>query len=159
MAELRYSGERSRGASGSSPVKREDASAAAATPFLPSSVAASDHDLDRDKDPHRATSPFILSLPSPLRSLLSLEDPRSPSASFSYRILIAFLSFTFFLLLLSIPSIWKHLVTIFLARTEILIQIRMKWTKLQLSNYLHIIHLLLVDLTFQAGWLCFCINC
>ncbi|KAJ4792624.1 O-fucosyltransferase family protein [Rhynchospora pubera] len=109
MAELRHSGERGRGAPGSSPLKREDA--AAATPFVSSSVATSDRDLDRDKDPHphRATSAFLLSLPPPLRSLLSLEDPRSPSASFSYRILIAFLSFTFFLLLLSIPSIWKHL--------------------------------------------------
>ncbi|KAJ3699027.1 hypothetical protein LUZ61_002732 [Rhynchospora tenuis] len=107
MAELRHSGERGRGAPGSSPLKREDA--AAASPFVSSSVATSDRDLDRDKDPHRATSAFLLSLPPPLRSLLSLEDPRSPSASFSYRILIAFLSFTFFVLLLSLPSVWKHL--------------------------------------------------
>lgn len=121
MAELRHSGERGRGASGSSPVKREDG--AVATPFLPSSVAASDHNLDRDKDPHRATSAFILSLSPPLRSLLSLEDPRSPSASFAYRTLIAFLSFTFVLLLLLIPSVWKHLVSIFLVKLEKLFEL------------------------------------
>ncbi|XP_073010195.1 protein PECTIC ARABINOGALACTAN SYNTHESIS-RELATED isoform X1 [Typha latifolia] len=124
MAELRHSASiGSRGASAaSSPVKRDDA----ATPFISSTAGGGrdrDRDADRDKEPHRSSSPFspsavLLHLHPPFRSLLSLEDPRSPSSSISYRILLVFLAFLLFAGLLSLPSLWTRLNAPYLCRKD-----------------------------------------
>ncbi|OAY71254.1 Uncharacterized protein ACMD2_10269, partial [Ananas comosus] len=122
-----------------SPVKRD---AAASTPFLSASPLGSaaaaaddddgggggggrdrDRDRDRDKLPHhyhhRFFSPhFLLHLPPPLRSLLSLEDPRSPSAPHSYRILLAILALLLFAGVLALPSLWSHLNAPYLCRKD-----------------------------------------
>ena len=51
------------------------------------------------------------SLPPPVRSLLALEDPRSPAASASYRILVAAIACFALAALFSAPSVWARLVS------------------------------------------------
>uniref|UniRef100_J3MH07 O-fucosyltransferase family protein n=1 Tax=Oryza brachyantha TaxID=4533 RepID=J3MH07_ORYBR len=61
-------------------------------------------------------------LPSPVRSLLALEDPRSPSASASYRILVAvvacLLVAALVSALVSAPSVWSRLNSPYLCRKD-----------------------------------------
>jgi hypothetical protein len=46
-----------------------------------------------------------------VRALLAFEDPRSPSAPASYRILIAVLACLALVALVSAPSLWSRLVS------------------------------------------------
>jgi hypothetical protein len=50
-------------------------------------------------------------LPPPVRALLACEDPRSPTASASYRILVAAIACFALAALFSAPSLWARLVS------------------------------------------------
>jgi hypothetical protein len=117
MAELRHSTVAAAAArSSNSPAKRDSDASAASSPFASTSSARGrgGGDDDDGKDAHRS-SPLLphhhkrLGLPSPLRSLLALEDPRSPSASSSYRILFALLAFLLLAATFSATSVWSRL--------------------------------------------------
>ncbi|KAL5208043.1 hypothetical protein ABZP36_032478 [Zizania latifolia] len=108
MAELRHSTVAATRAS-NSPAKRDSDASVASSPFASTSARGRDDDGKDRSSPLPPHHHKRLSLPSPLRSLLALEDPRSPSASSSYRILLAFLAFVLFAALFSAPSIWSHL--------------------------------------------------
>uniref|UniRef100_A0A0E0CFX0 O-fucosyltransferase family protein n=1 Tax=Oryza meridionalis TaxID=40149 RepID=A0A0E0CFX0_9ORYZ len=120
MAELRHSTVAAAAArSSNSPAKRDSDASAASSPFASTSSArgrcgGGGDDDDDGKDAHRS-SPLLphhhkrLGLPSPLRSLLALEDPRSPSASSSYRILLALLAFLLLAAAFSATSVWSRL--------------------------------------------------
>ncbi|WOK96866.1 hypothetical protein Cni_G05574 [Canna indica] len=120
MAELRHSASMgSRASSAVSPAKRDDPSA----PFISAASVdggGRDWDRDRDKDPHRVpfgSSLLHLHLPSPIRSLLALEDPRVSTSS-SYRILVAFLAFLVVAVLFFVPSLWSRLNAPYLCHKE-----------------------------------------
>ncbi|KAG1359052.1 protein PECTIC ARABINOGALACTAN SYNTHESIS-RELATED [Cocos nucifera] len=109
MAELRHSA--SMGARAvSSPSHRDDpthpfAAALDAGDGGAAPARSSSRGRDRDKDPHhhRAFASAVLHLPPPLRSLLSLEDPR-----LAYRIL-AVIAFLLVAGILSVSSLWSRL--------------------------------------------------
>ncbi|GJM90252.1 hypothetical protein PR202_ga06514 [Eleusine coracana subsp. coracana] len=115
MAELRHS---TAARASSSPAKRDSDASSASSPFLasPSSRGRGADNEDDGKDARRS-SPLLaphhkhLRLPSPLRSLLALEDPRSAAASSSYRILLALLALLLAAGLFAVPSLWSRLVS------------------------------------------------
>uniref|UniRef100_A0A0D9VCF0 O-fucosyltransferase family protein n=1 Tax=Leersia perrieri TaxID=77586 RepID=A0A0D9VCF0_9ORYZ len=126
MAELRHSTAMATAAarSSNSPAKRDSDASSASSPFASTSArvrggggGADAGDDDDGKDAHRSY-PLLphqhhhhrrIPLPSPLRSLLALEDPRSPSASSSYRILLAILAFLLLAALFFATSVWSRL--------------------------------------------------
>ncbi|AQK81334.1 auxin-independent growth promoter-like protein [Zea mays] len=57
-------------------------------------------------------------LPPPVRALLACEDPRSPTASASYRILVAAIACFALAALFSAPSLWARLNAPYLCRKE-----------------------------------------
>ncbi|KAM0822817.1 hypothetical protein ACQ4PT_071272 [Festuca glaucescens] len=110
MAELRHATVAAAATrASSSPAKRDaEAATSASSPFLPSLRGG-----DGGKDGAPRSSPPLhqrCPLPAPVRALLALEDPRSPSASTSYRILLAVLACLALAALVSAPSLWLHLV-------------------------------------------------
>lgn len=121
MAELRHS---TAARTSNSPAKRDSDASAASSPFLASPSArgsrggGGDDDDDDSKDAHRS-SPLlphhhpkrVHQLTSPFRSLLALEDPRSPAASSSYRILLAILALLLASGVFSAPFLWSRLVS------------------------------------------------
>nr|XP_051209396.1 protein PECTIC ARABINOGALACTAN SYNTHESIS-RELATED-like isoform X2 [Lolium perenne] len=118
MAELRHATVAAAAArASSSPAKRDaEAATSASSPFLPSSRGG-----DGGKDCAPRSSPPLhqrCPLPAPVRALLALEDPRSPSAPSSYRILIAVLSCLALAALVSAPSLWSHLNAPYLCRKD-----------------------------------------
>jgi hypothetical protein len=120
MAELRHSTAAAAARASNSPAKRDSDASAASSPFASTSAARGrDDDDDDGKDAHRSF-PLLPQhhhhhhkqlLPSPLRSLLALEDPRPPTASLSYRILLAVLALLLFAALFSAPSLWSRFVS------------------------------------------------
>ncbi|CAM0909546.1 unnamed protein product [Alopecurus aequalis] len=111
MAELRHATVAAAAArASSSPAKRDAEAASASSPFLPS---------PRDGAP-RSSPPFHqrCPLPAPVRALLALEDPRSPSSSASYRILLAVLACLALAALVSAPSVWSRLNAPYLCRKD-----------------------------------------
>ncbi|XP_006648331.2 protein PECTIC ARABINOGALACTAN SYNTHESIS-RELATED-like [Oryza brachyantha] len=120
MAELRHSTAAAVAArSSNSPAKRDSDASAASSPFASTSARGrGGDDGDDGKDAHRS-SPLLPhhhhhhkrpTLPSPLRSLLALEDPRSPSvSSSSYRISLAILAFLLLAAIFSATSVWSRL--------------------------------------------------
>ncbi|OEL22131.1 Uncharacterized protein BAE44_0016849 [Dichanthelium oligosanthes] len=100
MAELRHA---TATRASSSPSKRDDEAASASSPLVASPRVGGVKDGLRS---HQRWS-----LPSPVRSLLALEDPRSPAASASYRILVAAIACFVLAALFSAPSIWSRLVS------------------------------------------------
>ncbi|KAK3156048.1 hypothetical protein QOZ80_2AG0102120 [Eleusine coracana subsp. coracana] len=122
MAELRHS---TAARASSSPAKRDSDASSASSPFLasPSSRGRGADNEDDGKDARRS-SPLLaphhkhLRLPSPLRSLLALEDPRSAAASSSYRILLALLALLLAAGLFAVPSLWSRLNTPYLCHKE-----------------------------------------
>ncbi|KAM0885764.1 hypothetical protein ACQ4PT_030123 [Festuca glaucescens] len=125
MAELRHSTAAAAARASNSPVKRDSAASAASSPFASTSAARGrDDDDDDGKDAHRS-SPLLPQhhhhkqlLPSPLRSLLALENPRAPTASLSYRILLAVLALLLFAALFSAPSLWSRFNAPYLCQKE-----------------------------------------
>jgi hypothetical protein len=117
MAELRHS---TAARTSNSPAKRDSDASAASSPFLasPSARGSRGDDDDDSKDAHRS-SPLlphhhpkrVHQLTSPFRSLLALEDPRSPAASSSYRILLAILALLLASGVFSAPFLWSRLVS------------------------------------------------
>ncbi|KAL6629859.1 hypothetical protein ACP70R_029624 [Stipagrostis hirtigluma subsp. patula] len=119
MAELRHS---TAARASNSPAKRDSDASSASSPFLasPSSRGRAGGGGggggdDDGKDAHRS-SPLLphhhhkqLHVPSPVRSLLAFEDPRSPAASRSYRISLALLALLVVAALFSAPSTWSRL--------------------------------------------------
>uniref|UniRef100_A0ACD6AGL5 Uncharacterized protein n=1 Tax=Avena sativa TaxID=4498 RepID=A0ACD6AGL5_AVESA len=57
-------------------------------------------------------------LPAPVRALLALEDPRSPSTPASYRILLSLLTCLALAALVSVPSVWSRLNAPYLCRKD-----------------------------------------
>jgi hypothetical protein len=120
MAELRHSTAAAAASRASnSPAKRDSDASASSSPFASTSAARGrdDDDDDDGKDAHRS-SPLLPQhhhhkqlLPSPLRSLLALEDPRPATASLSYRILLAILALLLLAALFSVPSLWSRFVS------------------------------------------------
>jgi hypothetical protein len=110
MAELRHATVAAAAArASSSPAKRDAESAS--SPFLPSPRGGGG---DGGKDGALRSSPPLhqrCPLPAPVRALLALEDPRSPSAPASYRILLAVLVCLALAALVSAPSVWSRLVS------------------------------------------------
>ncbi|KAL5224769.1 hypothetical protein ABZP36_011408 [Zizania latifolia] len=106
MAELRHATAAAAAASraSSSPAKRDAEAASASSPFVASRSSAPLH--------HRYP------LPSLVRSLLALEDPRSPSGSASYRILVAVVACIVLFSLISAPSVWSRLNAPYLCRKD-----------------------------------------
>ncbi|TVU32658.1 hypothetical protein EJB05_24399, partial [Eragrostis curvula] len=130
MAELRHSTAAAAARASSSPAKRDSDASAASSPFLSSPSArgrggggSGGVDDDDSKDTHRS-SPLLahhhkhLRMPSPLRSLLALEDPRSAAASSSYRILLALLALLLAAGLFAVPSLWSRLNAPYLCHKE-----------------------------------------
>ncbi|XP_047075898.1 protein PECTIC ARABINOGALACTAN SYNTHESIS-RELATED-like [Lolium rigidum] len=126
MAELRHSTAAAAARASNSPAKRDSDASAASSPFASTSAARGrDDDDDDGKDAHRS-SPLLPQhhhhhkqlLPSPLRSLLALEDPRPPTASLSYRILLAVLALLLFAALFSAPSLWSRFNAPYLCQKE-----------------------------------------
>ena len=118
MAELRHS---TAARASNSPAKRDSDASAASSPFLPSPSTRGSRGGDDDddgKDVHRS-SPLLSHhhhkrahlLTSPFRSLLALEDPRSPAASSSYRILLALLALLLAAGIFCAPLLWSRLVS------------------------------------------------
>jgi len=121
MAELRHS---TAARASNSPAKRDSDASAASSPFLASPSARGSRggggDGDDGKDAHRS-SPLLPHqhhnhkrvhlLTSPFRSLLALEDPRSPAASSSYRILLALLALLLAAGIFCAPLLWSRLVS------------------------------------------------
>jgi hypothetical protein len=105
MAELRHATAAATRAPGS-PSKRDAEAASASSPFVASPRGGG-------KDGPRAPLPLHqrCSLPPTVRSLLSLEDPRSPASSASYRILVAAFACLALAAFLSAPSVWSRLVS------------------------------------------------
>jgi hypothetical protein len=103
MAELRHATAATRAGATSSPSKRDAEAASASSPLV------SPPRVDGGKDGLRPHPRW--SLPPPVRSLLALEDPRSPTASASYRILVAAIACFAFTALFSAPSVWTRLVS------------------------------------------------
>ncbi|XP_048542052.1 protein PECTIC ARABINOGALACTAN SYNTHESIS-RELATED-like [Triticum urartu] len=122
MAELRHgtvAAAAARASSGS-PAKRdaEAASASASSPFLSSPRSGGG---DGGKDGALRPPPPLhqrYSLPAAVRALLALEDPRSPSAPASYRILLAVLACVALAALVSAPSVWSRLNAPYLCRKD-----------------------------------------
>ncbi|KAM0842710.1 hypothetical protein ACQ4PT_058193 [Festuca glaucescens] len=110
MAELRHATVAAAAAarSSSSPSKRDlEVSTSASSPFIPSPLGGGGKDgALRSSRPLDQRFP----LPAPVRALLAFEDPRSPSAPVSYRILIAVLACLALAALVSAPSLWSHLI-------------------------------------------------
>ena len=116
MAELRHS---TAARASNSPAKRDSDASAASSPFLASPSARGSRGGgegdDDGKDAHRS-SPLLPHqhhkrvhlLTSPFRSLLALEDLRSPAASSSYRILLALLLAAG---IFCAPLLWSRLVS------------------------------------------------
>ncbi|KAL6873822.1 hypothetical protein ACP4OV_013904 [Aristida adscensionis] len=117
MAELRHATSASAAASraSGSPSKRDAESSSASSPFV-----ASPRGGGGGKDGARAPLPLHQrwALPPPLRSLLALEDPRSPAASASYRILLAALACVALAAIFAAPSLWSRLNAPYLCRKE-----------------------------------------
>jgi len=123
MAELRHS---TAARASNSPAKRDSDASAASSPFLASPSARGSRggggggDGDDGKDAHRS-SPLLPHqhhnhkrvhlLTSPFRSLLALEDLRSPAASSSYRILLALLALLLAAGIFCAPLLWSRLVS------------------------------------------------
>ncbi|KAL6888484.1 hypothetical protein ACP4OV_009510 [Aristida adscensionis] len=119
MAELRHS---TAARASSSPAKRDSDASPASSPLLGSPSArgrsggVGGGDDGDGKDAHRS-SPLLphhhlhkhVHVPSPVRSLLALEDPRSPAAARSYRILLALLALLLVAALFAAPSLWSRL--------------------------------------------------
>lgn len=86
-------------------------SASASSPFL-SSPRGDRGDNGKDDALH-LPPPLHQRYPitAPVRTLLALEDPRSPSAPASYRILLAVLACAALVALVSAPSVWSRLVS------------------------------------------------
>lgn len=110
MVELRHATAASTRASGS-PSKRDAEAASASSPFVASPRGGG-------KDGPRSSLPLHqrLPLPPPVRSLLALEDPRSPTASASYQILVAAVACLALAALFSAPSVWSRLVSYLIPR-------------------------------------------
>jgi hypothetical protein len=104
MAELRYATAAAAATrASSSPSKRDADAASASSPLVASPRVGGGKDAPR---PHQRWS-----LPPPVRSLLALEDPRSPAASTSYRILVAAIACFTLAALFSATSVWSRLVS------------------------------------------------
>ncbi|CAO2037235.1 unnamed protein product [Urochloa humidicola] len=129
MAELRHS---TAARASNSPAKRDSDASASSSPFLGSPSARGSRggggggDEGDGKDAHRS-SPLlpphhhqkrVHMLASPFRSLLALEDPRSPAASSSYRILLALLALLLVAGIFSAPFLWSRLNTPYLCHKE-----------------------------------------
>ncbi|CAN6237192.1 unnamed protein product [Urochloa humidicola] len=124
MAELRHS---TAARASNSPAKRDSDASASSSPFLASpSARVSRGGEDDGKDAHRS-SPLLPPhhhhkrahlLASPFRSLLALEDPRSPAASTSYRILLGLLALLLAAGVFSAPFLWSRLNTPYLCHKE-----------------------------------------
>ncbi|VAI44075.1 unnamed protein product [Triticum turgidum subsp. durum] len=122
MAELRHSTAAAAARASNSPAKRDSDASSASSPFA-STSAARGRD-DDGKDAHRS-SPLLPHhhhhkqlLPSPLRSLLALDEPRPPTASLSYRILLAVLALLLLAALFSAPSLWSRFNVPYLCQKE-----------------------------------------
>jgi hypothetical protein len=107
MAELRHATAAAAAATRatSSPSKRDAEAASASSPLVASPRVGGGGGKDGLR-PHQRWS-----LPPPVRSLLALEDPRSPAASASYRILVAAIACFALAALFSAPSVWARLVS------------------------------------------------
>lgn len=104
MAELRHATAAAAATrASSSPSKRDAEAASASSPLVASPRVGGGRDGFRT---HQRWS-----LPSAVRSLLALEDPRSPAASTSYRILVAAIACFALAALFSAPSVWSRLVS------------------------------------------------
>ncbi|KAM0888145.1 hypothetical protein ACQ4PT_028503 [Festuca glaucescens] len=119
MAELRHATVAAAAArASSSPAKRDtEAATSASSPFLPSPRCGGDGGKDgalRSSPPLHQRFP----LPGPVRALLALEDPRSPSAPTSYRILLTVLACLALAALVSAPSVWSRLDQIWKDQTK-----------------------------------------
>lgn len=90
----------------SSPSKRDAEAASASSPLVASPRVSGGGGGKDGVRPHQRWS-----LPPPVRSLLALEDPRSPAASASYRILVAAMACFALAALFSAPSVWARLVS------------------------------------------------
>ncbi|CAN6193369.1 unnamed protein product, partial [Urochloa humidicola] len=111
MAELRHATAAAAATrASSSPSKRDAEAASASSPLVASPRVGGGKDGVRS---HQRWS-----LPSPVRSLLALEDPRSPTASASYRILVAAIAFFALAGFFSAPSVWSRLNAPYLCRKE-----------------------------------------
>lgn len=116
MAELRHATAAAAATrASSSPAKRDAESSASSSPFVASSSSPRGGGGGDGKDgAPRSSAPLHhqkYHFPSPLRSLLALEDPRSPTASASYRILVAVVACLFVAALVSAPSVWSRIVS------------------------------------------------
>ncbi|KAK1697577.1 hypothetical protein QYE76_014274 [Lolium multiflorum] len=119
MAELRHATVAAAAArASSSPAKRDaEAATSASSPFLPSPRGGGDGGKDgalRSSPPLHQRFP----LPGPVRALLALEDPSSPSAPTSYRILLAVLACLALAALVSAPSVCSRLNAPYLCRKD-----------------------------------------
>ncbi|XBI93253.1 hypothetical protein VPH35_030137 [Triticum aestivum] len=92
-----------------SPAKRDAKASSASSSFLASPRGGGDGCKDgvlRSSPPLHQRYP----LPVPIRAPLALEDPRSPSALASFRILLAILACLLLGALVSAPCVWSHVV-------------------------------------------------
>jgi len=105
MAELRHATAAAAATRATSSPSKHDAEAASAS----SPLVASPRVSGGGKDGLRLHQRW--SLPPPVRSILALEDPRSPAASASYRILVAAIACFALAALFSAPSVWARLVS------------------------------------------------
>ena len=107
MAELRHATAAAAATRATSSPSKHDAEAASASSPLVASPRVGGGAGGKDGlRPHQRWS-----LPPPVRSLLALEDPRSPTASASYRILVAAIACFALAALFSAPSVWARLVS------------------------------------------------
>uniref|UniRef100_A0A0E0Q1U9 Uncharacterized protein n=1 Tax=Oryza rufipogon TaxID=4529 RepID=A0A0E0Q1U9_ORYRU len=123
MAELRHATAAAAATrASSSPAKRDAESSASSSPLVASSSSPRGGGGGDGKDgAPRSSAPLHhqkYHLPSPLRSLLALEDPRSPTASASYRILVAVVACLFVAALVSAPSVWSRINAPYLCRKD-----------------------------------------
>ncbi|CAD6338577.1 unnamed protein product [Miscanthus lutarioriparius] len=114
MAELRHATAAAAATRATSSPSKHDAEAASASSPLVASPRVGGGAGGKDGlRPHQRWS-----LPPPVRSLLALEDPRSPTASASYRILVAAIACFALAALFSAPSVWARLNAPYLCRKE-----------------------------------------
>ncbi|KAF0904542.1 hypothetical protein E2562_035438 [Oryza meyeriana var. granulata] len=126
MAELRHATAAAAAThASSSPAKRDAESVSASSPLVASSSprgGGGGGGDGKDGAPRSSSAPHLhhqrYRLPSPVRSLLALEDPRSPSASASYRILVAVVACLVVAALVSAPSVWSRLNAPYLCRKD-----------------------------------------